>query len=222
MAKTRYYSLVRRELFPLIVGRQWRVLEVGCGDGATLQALKQLGVAAETWGIELYVPAARRAARRVDHLLQGDVESMKLPFQRGQFDVILLPDVLEHLREPWALLSRLRPFLRNNGQIIVSVPNLQHLSVLRTVFWQGEFDYQDAGIMDRTHLRWFTRRTIVSSLENAGYVVTQVVGQGGQLTWGKKLIDWFLGGRWQIMVTAQWIVVGRKSTKHRTKPLAVE
>ncbi len=159
-----YYSYVRRDVVSLMddpEDRAVRVLELGCASGATLAYIRERYPRAETWGIELNPEAAKQAEGRVDHCFCGNCEEMELPGEDGSFDYILCPDVLEHLLDPWKMAGRLKQKLKKGGLLICSVPNVTHWSVL-IPYLQGKWDYQDSGILDRTHLHFFTYETALA------------------------------------------------------------
>jgi len=172
-----YYGRERREIEPLLPANIGRVLEIGCGAGGTLRWLKQSGKAAQAYGLEYVPEAAAKAAEVADAVQSGDIEATGIPFD-GQFDAILCLDVLEHLRDPWSVVQSLRQRLAPGGTLIVSVPNVRHHSVTLPLLLQGQFRYQPAGILDRTHLRFFTRESARDLLEQGGFQVTNLVAQG--------------------------------------------
>jgi 2-polyprenyl-3-methyl-5-hydroxy-6-metoxy-1,4-benzoquinol methylase len=90
------------------------------------------------------------------------------------FDTVLFLDVLEHLYDPWSVLAATKSLLRHDGRILVSVPNAQFVGVTVPLVVQGRFDYKTAGVMDRTHIRWFTRRTLLEMIDGAGFRVEEV------------------------------------------------
>lgn len=216
-----YFSLVRTELFQFIPDGRNVILEVGCGDGSTLAELKRIGKAKRIVGIEIDAAAARRAKRVLDAIYQGDVERDRFPLRRGQFDFILFPDILEHLVDPWSVLKKMRAYLKPGGQIIVSVPNVRHFSVLRDLVLRDDWAYSEAGIMDRTHLRFFTRKTILAAITQAGYKVERLETNGGDLRGWKHWLDQASGGRIAPWFVAQHLILAgvrpqpssRRSTK---------
>lgn len=169
-----YYSYARSELVSLIEAErekdaEFSVLEVGCGLGATLGAIEMLYPEAKVHGIEI-VSKVANIGRQLYDIIEGDIETMQLPYKPRQFDYIILGDVLEHLRDPEGALRRLDAFLAEDGCFICSIPNVMHVSVLEPLL-RGEFHYEDSGILDRTHLRFFTMGSIVDMFNNIDYAV---------------------------------------------------
>lgn len=167
-----YHEHARPELLALIPAIALRVLDVGCGAGALGAALKRRG-RVEVVGVEVDAGAAERARGVLDRVHPGNIESLELPYGPGTFDCIVLADLLEHLRDPWGLLRRLVPLVREGGRLIVSLPNVRHWSVLRGLL-QGEWTYLPAGILDRGHLRFFTLASGRALIEGAGLRVLDV------------------------------------------------
>jgi SAM-dependent methyltransferase len=152
-----------------------RVLEFGCSTGYMSKVLHdRLG--ATVVGVELNAEAAELAKAECDRVLVGDAEELDLEAELGseRFDAILFADVLEHLREPAALLKRVRPLLAEGGVVVASIPNIAHASV-RLALLGGSFRYRDQGLLDETHLRFFTREGVEDLFESSGYVVTHWV-----------------------------------------------
>ena len=149
-----------------LVGTGRRVLEVGCGGGHVAHHLRERGN--EVVGIDVD-PAAVAAARRVldeVHCCDLDVVDASVLVQ-GPFDVIILADVLEHLRQPGRVLGDLLSLLAADGRVLLSIPNVAHVDV-RLMLLLGEWRYQPLGLLDDTHLRWFSRRAIAELLRGAG------------------------------------------------------
>jgi SAM-dependent methyltransferase len=162
-----YFSSARRDILPLLPAHCARVLELGCGTGATLAWLKDSGRADFTVGIELFPAAAEQARALSDVVYCQDFERTPLPPDLVGFDLVLCLDVLEHLVDPWAAVDRLvREALAPGGTIIVSVPNVRHHSVLLPLALRGHWRYADAGPLDRTHLRFFTHESALQLLDH--------------------------------------------------------
>lgn len=171
---TSYYRNERPELQALVPSGCRRVLDVGCGEGHFGEQLaKKTGC--EVWGIEPVDAAATAASGRQTIVFTGFIEDA-FPLVDRKFDLVCFNDVLEHMPDPWKCLRMTRELLTENGQILVSLPNVLHyhefLSILKTKDWR----YTDAGIMDRTHLRWFTRKSALRMLEESGYTIMQTKG----------------------------------------------
>jgi SAM-dependent methyltransferase len=154
-----------------LVGSNKRVLDVGCSSGYLARPLVERGCTVV--GIEQDEAAAEAARAVCVDVLVGDVETLELPFEPGSFDVVLCGDLIEHLREPEAFLARMRPLLREDGRLVLTTPNVANWSV-RLALLAGRWRYTDRGILDRTHVHLFTRRTLVDALERAGYGVVEL------------------------------------------------
>ena len=140
-----------------------RILDIGAADGYLGAILKQQGHFLV--GVEADSQLASNARAHYHTLHCADVESFDFPY-RGEFDYILLADVLEHLRDPVGLLHRVVPCLNGGGEIIISLPNVAHLFV-RLSLMAGRFEYQDRGILDRTHLRFFTLASMKRMIDDS-------------------------------------------------------
>lgn len=156
-----------------LVGTEKRVLDIGCSTGALGRALKSRSN--RVWGIEIDPQAAKIAERDLEQAVVGDLESMDVfsHFEAGSFDVIIFADVLEHLRDPVAALQKVIPLLSAGGSIVVSLPNVAHGSV-RLALLEGRFEYRPLGLLDETHLRFFTRRSMEDLLRSAGLIAVDM------------------------------------------------
>jgi SAM-dependent methyltransferase len=144
------------------------VLDVGCGAGALGAAYRRLNPRARVLGIEQDRDAARRAAERLDAVANADVEQAPLPFSlTAGLDCIVYGDVLEHLKDPFAVLRRHAEALSESGTILICVPNVEHWSFAAHLL-RGTWDYEDTGLLDRTHLRWFSLESMRRGLEGLG------------------------------------------------------
>jgi 2-polyprenyl-3-methyl-5-hydroxy-6-metoxy-1,4-benzoquinol methylase len=149
-----------------------RVLEFGCATGYMSEVLKER-LGCTVVGVEIDPEAARLAEQHCERVLVGDAEKIDYAAElAGEvFDVVLFADVLEHLKEPADVLRRIRPFVSEDGVVIASIPNIAHASV-RLALLGGEFRYRDWGLLDDTHLRFFTRASIQDLFEETGYVIS--------------------------------------------------
>jgi SAM-dependent methyltransferase len=162
----RYLEEVNFELARAI-GRPRTVLDVGCGRGLNGEIARQKG--AHVVGIEQWKPSAEAARARVDEVIEADIESDDAAKALGnrRFDLVIFGDVLEHTRDPLAVMERFLPFLEDGGHVIVSLPNIAAWTV-RLGLLAGNFEYAKSGILDETHLRFFTRQTTMKLVERTG------------------------------------------------------
>jgi 2-polyprenyl-3-methyl-5-hydroxy-6-metoxy-1,4-benzoquinol methylase len=155
-----------------MIGAAKRVLEFGCSSGFMTKALKERGC----WvvGIDLNEEDAAGAARYADDLIIADLErdDFVAKLGGGSFDVLLFGDVLEHLRDPLATLREARELLAPGGFVVISVPNIAFVDV-RMMLLRGAFEYRDDGLLDRTHVHFFTRASLNAMLDAAGLLVVE-------------------------------------------------
>jgi 2-polyprenyl-3-methyl-5-hydroxy-6-metoxy-1,4-benzoquinol methylase len=185
IANGRIYGSENHNIVAL-VGNGRRVLDIGCGSGAIGPALRSRG-ATELVGVEIVPSAAEQASRVFDRVVHAPIEEVELASLGGEpFDTLIAADVLEHLVDPWSQLSRWRAWVKPTGLLAISVPNLQHWKVLVELMFNGRFDYDPSGgVMDSTHLRWFTKRSLGDQLRQAGWEpVRWTLPQGG---WSMRL-----------------------------------
>lgn len=159
-----------------LIPRARRVLDLGCFCGGTGRFLKRRFPGCHVVGIEMLERAAAMASEVYDRVHVGTLERLdfdKAGLEAGSFDAIVAADVLEHLFNPWEALLRLRPLLSPDGALYVSLPNIRNLKLMSDLA-QGRFDYAGAGILDVTHVRFFTRRTATLMLEQTGFKVDEV------------------------------------------------
>ena len=201
-----YYHWVRQEIKPLLPKNPSRILEVGAGAGHTLKWIKELYPKTETTAVEINSALLQELRQNVDVPIIGPIDEA-LP-QLKSYDLILFLDVLEHLSDPTATLRNLSKHLEANGQVIVSVPNIAHLSVSVPLLLQRRFDYQDAGILDRTHLKFFVEATAIKLLNDANFIVTAGLVSGIQGP-KSKLLDLLSFGGLRHHLAKQYIMLGQ-------------
>jgi ubiquinone/menaquinone biosynthesis C-methylase UbiE len=206
-----YFSCDRPELVPLIPAEAMRILEVGCGEGRFATALRAARPKSrlEIVGVEVNEAAGRVARNVLDRLIVGNVEQLEVSYD-SYFDCVVFSDVLEHLVDPWNMLRRARRFLKDGGQIVASIPNVQHWSVLANLL-RGRWEYGEFGIMDNTHLRFFTRESIRHLFESTGFGVTEIRPLLG-VTARARITRLATGGLAVPFLARQYLVVARKST----------
>jgi 2-polyprenyl-3-methyl-5-hydroxy-6-metoxy-1,4-benzoquinol methylase len=150
-----------------------KVLEFGCAAGHMSKALKE-DLNCTVTGIEMNETSAREAERYCERVVIGDIENLDYEQELPErFDVVLFSDVLEHLREPDRILYATRNLLSPDGYVLASIPNIAHASVALPLL-EGEFDYQSTGILDRSHLRFYTKKGVEELFEMSGYYIDSI------------------------------------------------
>lgn len=175
------------ELLPLGKTQPLRVLEIGCAGGHTLEWLKKSGHCSWAAGVEPYTEL-NVTPGVVDRFFKLDIEESLPDLPSASVDLILCLDVLEHLVDPWKTLRRLDTFLKPGGMWIISVPNIRNYHILTDLAFKGRFDYADDGILDRTHLRFFTRASAIQLAETTGAKVQRILLPETQ-RWQKRLFS---------------------------------
>ncbi|MBI5890598.1 MAG: class I SAM-dependent methyltransferase [Nitrosomonadales bacterium] len=168
-----YYS--RQRSWPALfqIRHGGRFLDIGCGKGMLGAFLKQR-FAAKVTGIEIFQEYADEAAKYLDEVLCGNIEELNLTAYKNQFDHVIFSDSLEHLLDPKSALMKARGMLRADGALLLAIPNVRNFRVTLPLIFLGRFEYQDEGLLDRTHLRFFTRSSITNLLQKCGFEVESV------------------------------------------------
>jgi 2-polyprenyl-3-methyl-5-hydroxy-6-metoxy-1,4-benzoquinol methylase len=206
----RYFEGVRPDFVAMLPrSSESAILEVGCGTGATGQLALREHKCAKYCGIELLSSAARSAERVLSEVIQGDVESLAIPWSPGTFDAVIMSEVLEHLRDPWKVLNDVRRVMREGGMVYASSPNISHYRII-LMLMRGRWDLTEAGPMDRTHLRWFTPHTYAELFTSCGF---EVVSSYSLRPHSRKarIIRACLGGWGSWLFTRQIVIVARRA-----------
>jgi SAM-dependent methyltransferase len=208
-----YFAHARKEIAPWLPAQCGRVLEIGCGAGATLGWLRQQKRASLTVGVEIAEGAARNARAHADEVHCLDFERDERALAGERFDLILCLDVLEHMVNPWQVVDRLvSHHLAPGGALLVSLPNVRHHSVLLPLLLRGRWDYQDAGLLDRTHLRFFTRGTAIELLSHPGLQPARCMATGFDWPSLKGILNTLTFGFFREFCTYQYFLVAEKKT----------
>jgi 2-polyprenyl-3-methyl-5-hydroxy-6-metoxy-1,4-benzoquinol methylase len=168
-----------------------KILEVGCGDGAFGASIVS---SSETWGIEPYGPAAAIASQRLFKVFSTTFEAAKSELPPHYFDIVVCNDVIEHMTDHEAFLSSVQDHMAPDAYLIGSIPNVRHYKNLFNLMIARDWNYEDSGVLDRTHFRFFTVRSLRRSLERAGFVVERLEGVTGGI--------YFAWDRWALAYSA--------------------
>jgi 2-polyprenyl-3-methyl-5-hydroxy-6-metoxy-1,4-benzoquinol methylase len=197
-----YFDGVRRDYIAALPHNpRARILEIGCGDGGTGSLALSEGKCGYYAAVEIFPEAAAKASNRINEVVVGNVEQLKLPWQPDTFDALIMSEVLEHLIDPWATLRKLHPLLKPGALVFASSPNVSHRRVVSMLI-RGEWTLENAGIMDRTHLRWFTPKTYRELFESSGYCVDSTK-EATPLTKKARVFMYFTFGRFRHLFMTQ-------------------
>jgi 2-polyprenyl-3-methyl-5-hydroxy-6-metoxy-1,4-benzoquinol methylase len=170
-----YYENTREDMLKYIPTGTKTSLEFGCGSGG-FSALVKDKFDADTWAVEINEEAAHEAEKKIDKVINSDASKSLNDIPNNYFDCIILFDILEHLLDPSALLCALKNKLSNKGVIIASIPNIRYYRTFVDLVIHGNWDYKEHGILDNTHLRFFTYKSIVKLLNQLEFEIVVLEG----------------------------------------------
>jgi 2-polyprenyl-3-methyl-5-hydroxy-6-metoxy-1,4-benzoquinol methylase len=169
-----YYGNVRPEMLQFIPANAAKILEVGCGEGNFSAQLISDGV--ETWAIEPNNISAKSASEKLYKVLEGTIDEMVAEIPDNYFDVIIMNDVIEHLLEPWDDIQKLKSKLKDDGVLVSSIPNVRYAKNLFNMLFKRDWKYTDDRILDITHYRFFTKKSVRRLFDENGYSVQKLKG----------------------------------------------
>ncbi len=204
-----YYTNARPEIQELVPSSSQSILDVGCGEGLFGLGLKQK-FNCTVWGIEPNAPAATIAKDKLDKVLNTLFDDA-IPQLKGQmFDAICFNDVLEHMPDPWSCLHQAKQFLNPQGVIIVSLPNVLYYHNFFNILLSKDWHYQKEGIMDKTHLRWFTPKSMIRMFGECGYSVVSIKGLSPAKTLKMHLLSIISFGYFTEMKYPQFAITAKQ------------
>jgi SAM-dependent methyltransferase len=212
-----YYRHVRRDIEPLLPATARHILDVGAGVGATSAWLRSRYPDSYIVGLEGNSSVRTKLAQNVDKAVIVDLNG-RIPCV-GSPDLVLCLDVLEHLIQPLDVLVRLTTAVAEGGTVIVSLPNVAHASVSLPLLLKGRFEYREAGILDRTHLRFFDRLSAIQLMNKAGFIVRKGV-RGGLRGPRSRLLDTVTCGRVRDLLTKQYVLAGQREVGAQQETVA--
>lgn len=193
------------------IGKDKKVLDVGCATGNIDKILFENGC--EVTGIEIDPNSAKIASKYCKEVIVGDLELFdSLSCPDNYFDVLLFADILEHLKSPVDALKLLRRYIKDDGIIIITVPNVTYFKI-RFAFLLGKFEYHERGILDKSHLRFFTKKSALNLIKEAGFtIVTLDMTTGGFLRdrYGGSF-EYLLAKLWPGLLAYQFLLIGKKT-----------
>ena len=172
LKNSNYFSYTRPEVQQLVNVNSKFILDVGCANGSMGQELKS-NLDAEVWGVEYDSAAANVARCRLDRVLEGDIISILDNLPEKYFDTIIFADVLEHTPRPEIILNAIKKTLKTNGEIVISLPNVRHWTVIKSLL-EGDWKYEEAGLLDKTHLQFFTKKSIIRMMNKLNYIIIEM------------------------------------------------
>ena len=229
-----YYTNINPTLLKEIPQDSSRILEIGCGAGAMARAyISDINKKCEYWGVEYVPEAAKFAKNALSKVISGSIEDVEVQnlLPKNYFDVLIFGDVLVHLREPWDVLKKLAQNMRPNGICIACIPNTQHWSIFRNLLI-GSWKYEDSGLMDRTHLRFFTRKSMLALFTDTGgpvladtplfFTNDAAAKYVGEILEARRRLGIDLKGDENDFLALQWVVKAKVKPVLKPAPTARE
>ncbi len=205
-----YYSYSRQEMLEYVAQNVSKVLDVGCSKGYFGRALKEKYPQAEIHGIEMCKDYASEAEKNIDKVINFSVEVAINDLQDGFYNHLIFNDVLEHLSDPVDVLKQLKPKLTPDCIIIASIPNIRYFDVIYDLIVNKDWAYKNAGILDYTHLRFFTEKSIPAFFESAGYELVFIKGLNkNRFGIFFKILNFLTGGHMSDMRFLQYACVAK-------------
>ena len=213
-----YYKKPRKEILEFIPATCSKLLDVGCSSGAFGNLAKKT-FGSEVWGIDPSSSVSESASEVLDHFIH-DFFSEDLNLPKHYFDVITFNDSLEHFPNHLPPLAACHSLLKPDGVIVASIPNVRYIENLRHLLFEMDWNYEDMGIRDRTHLRFFTKKSIQRTFEEAGYQVLRIKGINPRYWWweSKRFSPvQFAIGKWiRDMNFLQFVIVATPVKKQKS------
>jgi 2-polyprenyl-3-methyl-5-hydroxy-6-metoxy-1,4-benzoquinol methylase len=211
-----YYQNERKSISRFIKNKNNKVFDIGCASGNFGLFLKNSDLASKVIGVDIDSSAVKLAKQKIDevycvNLNQTTIQELIDAHSLKDFDYVVCADVLEHLIDPWSTLTSLTGTLKKEGRVVASIPNIRHWTVLYEQIFKGNWEYQKEGIMDKTHLRFFTKKTMIDLFEDSGLDVEEIQPLiGGKWKTLNKIFFYKLSG----FLAIQWVLVGKKNSSN--------
>lgn len=211
MAKLDYYAHSRAEMMAFLPPRIERLLDIGCGAGATTSAIRAAHPVVWAGGVEYVASQAERVVPGTFErlwVIDAEREPFEAEIEPASLDAILCFDVLEHMVDPWSFVKRVSPLLKPGGRLVISIPNIRNWKFIRALLFKGDFHYKDAGLLDRTHLRFFVSDT-AAELATCGGLKLVSIGnvKPWPLSHSKGILSRLTAGKLDDLMIKQFAVV---------------
>jgi len=204
-----YYDNYRPEMLAFLPTDVSKILDVGCSNGGFGKSIKE-NRDVEIWGIEPMNDPATKARSVLDKVIENNIESAIKELPSNYFDVIYFNDVLEHLLDPYFVLETIKDKLKDGGVVISSIPNIRYFRNFFKLLFNKDFEYTLEGVMDKTHLRFFTTNSIKNMYSNAGYSIIKHQGINGSKSLKPKLFNILFGFKASDVRYSQFATVAKK------------
>lgn len=171
----KYYESERPEMLEFVPENVERTIEFGCSYGKFSESVKKI-YKTESWGVDIEVEAIENAKKRLDNAILGEAMESLGNLPENYFDLVICNDFLEHLSNPTQFLLTLRPYMKDNSYLLCSLPNVRYWKNLKNLIFKKDWEYTEAGILDSTHLRFFTKKSIHRFINESGLTVEKMKG----------------------------------------------
>lgn len=176
MKSKNYYQGKRNEMLEFIPSNVSKILEIGCGCGEFGKAVKEQYDISEYWGIDIDKYSVTEASKVLDKAIKHDFNKKLSELNENYFDCIIFNDALEHLHDPWAVLDYCKSILKSDGYIVCSLPNVRHVTNMLNLIFKKDWEYVDAGTLDKTHYRFFTEKSIYRLFSDCNFKILNMKG----------------------------------------------
>ncbi|MGA1824435.1 MAG: class I SAM-dependent methyltransferase [bacterium] len=204
-----YYQCERNEMLDFISNNTAQILEIGPGEGLFGRVLKEK-FNVQLWGIEQDSVSAEKASQYFDTIFCDDFKNVFSELPEQYFDCVIFNDVLEHFEDPWDVLQKVKKILNDKGYIVASIPNVRYWRNLQKLLLQKDWHYCEKGILDRTHLRFFTKKSIMRLFKESGYQVDVIKGINPTSSRNYRIVNTLL---FNLLNDCKWLQYAVKARK---------
>lgn len=170
-----YYEGERPEMLKFVPDTVKKTIEFGCGDGNFSALIKQT-YKTESWGVDMDPTAIENTKKVLDKVVLGEAMKVLQELPNNYFDCVICNDFLEHIPNPGEFIMSLRPYLKDSAVLVCSLPNVRHWKNLKELIFDKDWRYKDAGILDNTHLRFFTKKSMIRLMNDCGLTIETMHG----------------------------------------------